>query len=1151
MQFKKLIYIMMAAAVLFGCQEKSDEDTTVEGQLGINGVMPTIGRIYIEDVKPGENDGDISDMRKAHLIYKLSADIVLDNYNVLEGGQARCVWSSNRDDTKISPSETILAKNKDTGIWECAAVTVNFNKRDDYDYNPDTVISLSFKDNAGNTINYAGTDNPYSTTTTLNTTDRHNLINVATSTLSVLFYRKDGLFQSGYTAYRGIEGLNKYIGSAMYEAKVKAPGGVSQVNTNFPTERYAPFIETDNETINKWLNGETDLDNIKSKSAFVASYGPPIALPPFREGDIDYTKLRLVLMRHMNYPIIISNDRKLYTMGSISRYTDKDLSENYRYHIRANDNWFAYSGVDVFGDTASDKLHVGEIKPMNGVEARFVTTLSVTSDLGTIVSLNETDKEWYIAGNPHYNNSFCKEKAEFSYDTLSFDFSNACTYDATVRVGAVKITGLQRLIGDGNGAVATDNAVYYTGTDGKVWVVRFKPTDYNYLRIREGKDVMPEPLVWDYTEEDKQNGADKLYAVEIGLPNMNPALIPTILLNDGSIAFPIRQVDDDGNIVNFVKHFYVNEQLKHDAKPGDAGNVRMVKLLGPTVALGENGKLYYFTDVPALGISYNPQRVTTAGTVTYDNDYLAFVYGDPVQQFDHLESVTDKKKFFQFQYGELDINKAIEQMGDANGDKPIANDFVLMPYNPYTDAAEDISINDDNTISIITVPYRPFRTNAHLFVNMSKNAKYNYLLIPHYMYAFDKAKRTAEEWVYKENGLVAGEVRHNDIAKVYGSYTTPEVPFKYTPYGRNTAYFGNKKGIFSFIDYNVRKTKTAFVDIKGNEVAKDDIDSSDNAKNANELVNSNTPDYFYKAKVVKSKTDTAEVDENAVFEEASGRNNYIGNAFISESRMSNYPNNSNYTMTGFEPQLLSSWIQNELKEYPTTKNNPQSDKSILPGYIPQYRYEAFTKLHKYSGIEIDKSLNDFIDDLYQYAYGVGMFRLYSSDVYPVWRARKFNTEILQMQSRFGSLIPMTHGQTASYLFNNYKNLFDDGEKFNNTSLPEDDTGKYVYPRLYTASMYTIYDADMLRQLRPIEDVILAGIDISKQNLGKTIQESARADIDGKQGITAQGSGIGYILLDGNFMWRDTTSAAKEYGSPVSNSNPLNKSKYFLDFVAYH
>lgn len=256
----------------------------------------------------------------------------------------------------------------------------------------------------------------------------------------------------------------------------------------------------------RWLSTKfagkfkTDLDNIKSKSAFVASYGPPIALPPFRKGDIDYAKLRLVLMRHMNYPIIISNDRKLYTMGSISRYTDKDLNENYRYHIRANDNWFAYSGVDIFGDTASDKLHVGEIKPMNGVEARFVTTLSVTSDLGTIVSLNETDKEWYIAGNPHYNNSFCKEKAEFSYDTLSFNFSNACTYDATVKVGAVKITGLQRLIGDGNGAVATDNAVYYTGADGRVWVVRIKPNDYNYNRIREGKDVMPEPLVWDYTE---------------------------------------------------------------------------------------------------------------------------------------------------------------------------------------------------------------------------------------------------------------------------------------------------------------------------------------------------------------------------------------------------------------------------------------------------------------------------------------------------------------------------------------------------------------------------------------------------------------------------------------------------------------------------
>lgn len=335
---------------------------------------------------------------------------------------------------------------------------------------------------------------------------------------------------------------------------------------------------------------------------------------------------------------------------------------------------------------------------------------------------------------------------------------------------------------------------------------------------------------------------------------------------------------------------------------------------------------------------------------------------------------------------------------------------------------------------------------------------------------------------------------------------------------------------------------------------KNDVDSSDSAKNVSALVNSSTPDYFYKAKVVK-KSDGDTVDENKVFEEASGRNNYIGNAFVAESRMSNYPNNSDYKTTGFEPQLLSSWIQNELKEYPETKNNPQSDKSILPGYIPQYLYETVINTinkRNYSGISSTKStLSDFIGSLYQYAYGVGMFRVYSSDTYPVWRARKFNTEILQLQSRFGSLIPMTHGKTASYLFDNYKDLFEDGEKFNNTSLQENDEGKYVYPRLYTASMYTTYDADMLRQLRPIEDVILASIDINTQNLGKTIQESARADKDGRQGITAQGSGVGYILLDGNFMWRDTTRAAEEYGSPVSNSNPLNKSEYFLDFVAYH
>ncbi len=1171
MKIRNLIYAPLIALAAFGCTADDTEDTTVASQLSANGVMPTIAKIYIEDVQVGPNDGDLSDMRKAHLLYTLSADLVVDDYSIIDGGAARCVWSSNKADTVVRQKETILAKNEATGNYECAPTLVDFNKTDGFGYDPDTVISISFKDIHGNPVTRANSDAKYVTTLTLNTSDRHNIVNLATSPTSVLFQRTDGLFQSGYTAYRGITGLEKYIGTATYEALIKSPGGFNMVRGSDVPETYKPSLDKDKDIINKWLNGEADIHNIKSKSAFVSSYGPPIALPPFRDGEINYNKLRLVLMRHNNYPVIISNDKKLYTMGSISRFTESDLKENYRYQIRANDNWFAYSGVDVYGDTASNKLHVGEIKPVNGVEARFVSTLSVTSDLGTIISLNETDKEYYIAGNPHYNNSFCKEKATFDYDSLTFDFSQACEYDASAKVGAVKIPGLQRLIGDGSGVVATDNAIYYTGSDGRVYVVRIKPNDANYQRILEGKDVMPEPLVWEYSKEDLKNGADKLYATEVGLPNMNPALFPTVLLNDGSVAFPVRKasaanVDEDKNFVitDYVKHFYINKDGRLDHKAGDVGNIRIIKLLGPTAGYGEDDNIYYFTDIPALGISYNPQKQPSAkagnGVVgnEVDNDYLAFVFGDPVQEFGKLKNAS-REKLFTFTYGILNINEALKNMADPNGDQTLNNNYVLMPYNPYTESFEEISENKDGTLKINKVPYRPYRTNSHLFVNLNKGAKLNYILVPHYIYAFDKKERVdADSWIFKKDGLLAAEVRHNDISRVYGSFSTPDVPFKYTPYGRNTAYFANKKGVFSFVNYNVRKTKSPYVDINGKEVEKDVLlkvpGNKDNVTEVTALIDQNTPDYFYRAKVVDT-TGSKPIDPQYVYEEAYSKNNYIGNAFVNEARISNYPNNGSYLTKGFEPQLLSSYMQFEAKEYPSTTNQPQASKPMLPAYLPQYLFERLTK-DGYAGIgKLADNVLEFVGErFYQYAYGAGMYRVYSTDVYPVWRARKNNTEILQLQTRFATLMPMTHGSTATYLFKNFRDIFQDGVKFNNTELSENsdkEFGKYLYPRIYTTALYTTYDADMLRQLQPIEKVVLAGIDISKASLGETIQKGSSADKDGKQGDTAQGSGIGYVLLDGNYMWRAGSDAANITGRPVSNTDPLNKASYFTKFVAYH
>lgn len=1118
----KKVLLILGSLLAIGCT--SNPQTVyidVVETIGVEGVMPTIGKIYVDNVIVGASDGTATDMRKAHLIYTLSADIVLDDYSIIDNGTGKCNWESLSSGTTFQNATSSNGSSTDSKLYfdevsknyVCEPVMIDFTKQGtETDYDPDSLVSLSFTDDNGNKITRVGSDTVYTTNITLNTADRHNVITVATSPTTVLLHRKDGLFQSGFTAYRGMSGLNKYIGSATYEAYVKTPGSSnSSVNAN----EYAQKIEEDNKTINEWLtNGTINVNvGIYSNSSFVSNYGPAIALPPFRSGEIDYRKLRLVLMRHNNNPIIISNDKKLYTMGHVTNYLNSELNREFAYFTRQNDNWFSYSGVSIRDNSDTTKFHVGEIKPVNGVEAKFVSTLSVTSDLGTIISLNETDKEYYIAGNPFYNASFCKEGKQglevFDVTTNSFNFNTRCTYSSESEgsIGAVKIPGLQKLIGDGSGVIATDTKIFFIGKDGRGYEVNLMPGSENYNNILNNLPVKADLIRWTKDDGHTGEGMERLYVTDIGFPNMNPVVTPTLLLNDGSIIFAIREVVENNGkteIVFKTKHFYINEDLQDNHSQGDLKNVRITQLLGPTLGYGENGKIYYFTDVPALGVSYAPKKDNAT-----DNDYLAYVLGDPVQM---LDSMQDKSKFFQFKYGILDINSAIKNVDSTAEMK----DFILLPYNPHTDVIEDVQYGESDNVTYSPVKYKPFRTNAHLFVNTSANAKYNYIVVPSYVYAFDTKDRVEREtWIEKKDGLMAAEIRHNDISKVFGAFNNPTVPFKYTPYGRNTAFFANKKGIFAFTGYDVRNTRSGCPD-NPSDTACTGVFTS--------MKSDTIPDYFYRAKSTQ------------YYEEASGRNNYVSTAFVQESRMANYPSNSDFRTNGFEPQLLSSWIPYETTQVPSTVGNVVRSVTtlasiILPTYIPQYWY---TSLFGKNNLDLGTDAATFFNGLNQYSYGIGLYRHYSTQAFPFWRARKLSSEILQYQARYGLLLPMTSGPTANNIFKAMTGLFNDGPNISNNG---GDTLEYVTPRMYAHGLYAFYDKENLsNDSMSIDQVILGGQDI----------------INTRAGTALSTSDIGYIMDKGNFMWRSGTKAAMDNSNKaVSTTSPLNNIEYFSDFVIHH
>lgn len=347
-------------------------------------------------------------------------------------------------------------------------------------------------------------------------------------------------------------GLHSKIGSALYEARVKAPGGTNEVSPSKKISDYENEVLKDKERMEQWVKDDSVNEEIGifSKSAFVSSYGPPIAMPAFRKENTNYNRLRTVMLSHNNYPVILSDDKKFYIMGAVTNF-DKDgsgieLEGIYRRHIRKNDIWFSYSGVDIKNEPNISEFHTGAVYPANSTPSKFVILLNVANDLDTTIALNEIDKEYYITGNPNYNAGFCSNKVESvsfistgeddENTILSFDYNMACgEYDSNAKVGAIKIPGLQKLIGDGKTAVSTDSRIYYIGRDGKGYL-DLRPSSENYKRIMKGQNIKSTPIEVPHSEmghiHTQEDWENRLYVVEFGVANIKHVVTPTLLLKD-------------------------------------------------------------------------------------------------------------------------------------------------------------------------------------------------------------------------------------------------------------------------------------------------------------------------------------------------------------------------------------------------------------------------------------------------------------------------------------------------------------------------------------------------------------------------------------------------------------------------------------------
>ena len=126
------------------------EEDTSAGDLGVQGVLPTVGQIYIDNVEVVQaTDGLATEMTTYHQQYCLSTDLIIDNMDRLSGGTY--IWKVKSGIAVFKEGaktiETNLVYNKDTTSYECNNIFVEIKEDGtSTSYDPNSIITVTYKD---------------------------------------------------------------------------------------------------------------------------------------------------------------------------------------------------------------------------------------------------------------------------------------------------------------------------------------------------------------------------------------------------------------------------------------------------------------------------------------------------------------------------------------------------------------------------------------------------------------------------------------------------------------------------------------------------------------------------------------------------------------------------------------------------------------------------------------------------------------------------------------------------------------------------------------------------------------------------------------------------------------------------------------------